>query len=84
MKTRSWNDFEKLCSRIEVKKLNKAQKGAFWFAYIGFCIFATASIYYDGTFENMSFGPSVFLLILYLIVALALHRYISTNPDDFE
>lgn len=84
MKIPSWLLASPLASKNKMKKLNNSQKKMFWISYISFCIIVTTQLYYDEAFLNMSFGPSVFLLILYLVVALALHRYVLTNPDDFD
>lgn len=64
--------------------MNKNQKIAFWSTFIGFCITGTISIYFQGAFENLSFGGSLILTILYFAVGFFIHKYIKSNPEEVE
>ena len=52
--------------------------------FIGFCVAATATIYPQGAFDNLSLGGALILTASYLGVALLIRRYVKSNPNSFE
>nr|WP_320125833.1 hypothetical protein [uncultured Shewanella sp.] len=64
--------------------MSKNQKVAFWLAFIGFCVVATATIYPQGAFNHMDFGGALILVLMYLVCAFFIHRYIKKNPSEVE
>ncbi|MDO6428200.1 hypothetical protein Q4489_14360 [Thalassotalea sp. 1_MG-2023] len=60
------------------------QNKAFWGIFIIFCIFATAGIYLQGTFDNITLGGSVIMTIFYLFVAFLIRLYIKSNSETFD
>jgi len=71
----------------EIKRnyvMNKNQRVAFWSIFIGFCVAATAAIYPQGAFENLSVGGALILTTCYLVVAVLIRWYVKSNPSTIE
>lgn len=64
--------------------MSKNQKKFFWTCFLCFCITATAAIYPQGAFDNLTFGGSIILLAFYLICSYFIHRYIKANADEVD
>ena len=65
--------------------MNKNQKIAFWFMYLGFCIVGTVTIYSQGAFNyTKTIGGALILLSFYLLVALALYIFVKKNSVKFD
>ncbi|MGR3972823.1 hypothetical protein [Shewanella sp. 1180_01] len=60
------------------------QKVAFWSMFIMFCVGATASIYPQGAFDNITLAGSIIITGFYLIVALFIRKYVKSNPKDID
>jgi uncharacterized membrane protein YoaK (UPF0700 family) len=60
------------------------QKVAFWSIFIIFCVGATASIYPQGAFDNITLVGSIIMTSFYLIVAVFIRKYIKSNPKDID
>lgn len=64
--------------------MSKNQKRAFWSMFIVFCVLATALIYPQGVFENLSIGGALILTVSYMIVALFIRGFVKSNPDAID
>lgn len=64
--------------------MNHNQKVAFWGIFIMFCVGATASIYPQGAFDNITLIGSTILAGFYLIVAVVIRLYVKSNPKDID
>lgn len=49
-----------------------------------FCVGATASIYPQGAFDNITLAGSIIITGFYLIVALFIRKYVKSNPKDID
>jgi len=64
--------------------MNESQNKAFWILYIGFVVIGTVSIYFQGAFTNISKTGVLILLVSYLAVAYAIHKFVEKNPKEVE
>jgi len=60
------------------------QKVAFWSIFIMFCVGATASIYPQGAFDNITLGGSIIMVSFYFIVAIFIRKFVKSNPKDID
>jgi uncharacterized membrane protein YoaK (UPF0700 family) len=60
------------------------QKVAFWSIFIMFCVGATASIYPQGAFDDITLGGSIIMVSFYLIVAMFIRKFVKSNPKDID
>jgi len=60
------------------------QNKAFWIIFIIFCVLATAGIYPQGAFENITLGGSAIMTLFYLLVAFLIRLYVKSNPESFD
>lgn len=47
-----------------------------------FCVGATASIYPQGDFDNITLVGSIIMVGFYLIVAVFIRKYVKSNPKN--
>jgi hypothetical protein len=60
------------------------QNKAFWIIFIMFSVLATAGIYPQGAFDNITLGGSVIMTVFYLFVAFLIRLYVKSNPEMFD
>ncbi|MFQ3194193.1 MAG: uncharacterized membrane protein YoaK (UPF0700 family) [Colwellia sp.] len=60
------------------------QKVAYWGMFIMFCVGATASIYPQGAFDNITLVGSIIMVVFYLIVAAFIRKYVNSNPKVID
>ena len=49
-----------------------------------FCVGATASIYPQGAFDNITLGGSIIMVSFYFIVAIFIRKFVKSNPKDID